>query len=99
MTNISNFIGMVAGTLTTVAFVPQVVRIWRTKHADDISTSMFVIFVIGVALWLCYGISLHAWPIIIANTITLILALAILLLKFHYQRLKRRDSHHPGSGD
>lgn len=81
-------IGIIAGALTTIAFVPQVVRIWRTEQANDISTSMFVIFIIGVALWLWYGIQLHAWPIIIANTITLSLAILILILKFYFQYTK-----------
>ncbi len=86
----SDLIGTVAGTLTTVSFIPQVVRIWRRRHADDISTSMFVIFITGVALWLFYGISLGAWPVIIANSVTLVLASAVLVLKFHFHRQKCR---------
>ena len=83
-----DWVGLAAGTLTTISFVPQVVQIWRTKHADDISTSMFVIFMIGVALWLLYGIYLDALPVIIANAITLLLAATILILKFHFHRNK-----------
>ncbi len=83
-------IGLLAGTLTTISFVPQVIRIWQTKHADDISTSMFVIFITGVALWLLYGIQLHALPVIVANSITLVLASLILVLKFHFQRRKKK---------
>ncbi len=90
----TTMIGALAGTLTTIAFIPQVIRIWRTRHADDISTSMFVIFIVGVALWLYYGIILHAWPVIIANSITLFLALTILILKFHFHR-KRRNAQLP----
>ncbi len=82
-------IGTMAGTLTTIAFIPQVVRIWRTKHAEDISTSMFVIFITGVTLWLLYGLRLHARPIIIANTITLALSVTILTLKFYFRRQNR----------
>lgn len=82
-------IGTMAGTLTTIAFIPQVVRIWRTKHAEDISTSMFVIFITGVTLWLLYGLRLHARPIIIANTITLALSVTILALKFYFKRQNR----------
>lgn len=85
-----DWLGLAAGTLTTVAFVPQVVRIWQRKHADDISTSMFVIFIAGVALWLCYGVTLNAWPVIAANAITLVLAMTILLLKYHYRRSARK---------
>ncbi len=79
-------VGLIAGSLTTISFVPQVVRIWQRKHAEDISTSMFIIFIIGVALWLWYGFRLGAWPVIIANTITLGLASLILVLKFHFRR-------------
>jgi MtN3 and saliva related transmembrane protein len=86
-----NLIGTLAGTLTTVAFVPQVVRIWRTQHADDISTSMFVIFITGIMLWLWYGIRLNAWPIIIANSITLSLASIILVLKFHFHNKRQKN--------
>ncbi len=81
---------MLAGTLTTLSFIPQVIRIWRTRHAEDISTSMFVIFITGVGLWLCYGIRLHAWPVIVANSVTLMLASMVLALKFHFRRQKRR---------
>ena len=87
-----NWIGLLAGSLTTLAFVPQVVRVWRTKRADDISASMFIIFILGVALWLVYGIYLKAWPVIIANAVTLILAIIILVLKFRYHKLDQNQS-------
>lgn len=83
-----DLVGLAAGSLTTISFVPQVVQIWRTKHADDISTSMFVIFMAGVGLWLLYGITLDALPVIIANAITLLLAATVLILKFHYHRTR-----------
>ncbi|BBP00931.1 SemiSWEET transporter [Sulfuriferula nivalis] len=86
-----NWIGLLAGTLTTMAFVPQVYRIWQRKHADDISASMFIIFITGVALWLYYGLMLQAWPIIIANAITLVLASVILFLKYYYQKTGQHD--------
>jgi MtN3 and saliva related transmembrane protein len=88
---IQDWIGLVAGTLTTTAFVPQVYRIWQRKHADDISASMFIIFITGVALWFYYGLMLQAWPIIIANGITLILASTILFLKYYYQKVGRHN--------
>ncbi|MHB0992664.1 MAG: SemiSWEET transporter [Burkholderiales bacterium] len=87
--NNQDFLGLLAGSLTTISFIPQVVRIWRTKKADDISTSMFVIFIAGVALWLGYGILLKAWPVIAANAITLALAMVILILKFRYRKTVR----------
>lgn len=79
-------LGLAAGTLTTVAFVPQVVRIVRLRHANDLSWWMFGIFSAGVVLWLWYGIRLGAMPVILANVVTLVLALAILVLKWRYGR-------------
>jgi MtN3 and saliva related transmembrane protein len=79
-------LGYVAGTLTTVAFVPQVWRIWTMRSAHEISWAMFAIFSIGVALWLAYGIILVAWPLIVANSATLLLAVAVLALKWRYGR-------------
>ncbi len=78
-------LGLLAGTLTTVAFVPQVIKIWKTKHANDISLGMFAIFSGGVLLWLCYGIAIGATPGIVANAITLGLSLTILLFKIKYK--------------
>jgi MtN3 and saliva related transmembrane protein len=78
-------IGLLAGTLTTAAFVPQVVQAWRTRSTRDISAAMFVTFSFGVALWLWYGVTLGAWPIIVANIVTLGLSLVILYLKARYK--------------
>ncbi len=77
-------LGYVAGALTTIAFVPQVVRIMRTRSARDISWGMFVILSAGVALWLGYGVMLASPPLIAANAVTLVLVLAILVLKLRY---------------
>ena len=85
-------IGSLAGTLTTAAFVPQVIKTWRTGSAEDISLIMFVLFSIGVLLWLIYGIALHAMPMIVANGITLVLATSILVLKLRQGRHVARDS-------
>lgn len=81
----ANLLGIVAGTLTTIAFVPQVVRIWRTRSTHDISLSMFGIFSLGVVCWLCYGIALGSWPIILANLVTLVLSLTVLYFKLVYK--------------
>jgi len=83
--NDTELIGLVAGTLTTIAFIPQVLRIWKTKHAQDISLATFAIFSSGVALWLLYGLRIASWPIILANAVTLLLVLLILLLKWHFR--------------
>ena len=77
-------IGYLAGALTTVAFVPQVMRILRTRSAHDISWGMFVILSAGVALWLGYGVLVASAPLIVANAVTLVLVLAILVLKLRY---------------
>jgi MtN3 and saliva related transmembrane protein len=74
-------LGLAAGFCTTAAFVPQVVRTWTTRSAEDISLGMLVIFVTGVALWLGYGAMLGDWPIILANGATLLLAGSILYFK------------------
>lgn len=81
----TNLLGIVAGTLTTIAFIPQVVRIWRTRSTHDISVSMFCIFSIGVVCWLLYGIALGSWPIILANLVTLALSLTVLSFKLLYK--------------
>jgi len=80
-----DILGMIAGTLTTIAFVPQVVKTWRSKSTEDISYGMFILFSLGLVMWLAYGIVINALPIIISNTITLALALVILGLKFRYK--------------
>lgn len=80
----TELIGTLAATLTTVSFIPQVWQVWRTKHTHDISLSMYATFSVGIALWLAYGISLNAWPIIIANAITLFLAGAVLIMKLRF---------------
>ncbi|WP_035384107.1 SemiSWEET transporter [Ferriphaselus sp. R-1] len=79
-----DWIGSIAATLTTVAFVPQVWQVWRTRHTHDISLGMYAIFTCGVAMWLVYGLLLGAWPIIIANAITVLLAGAVLVMKLRY---------------
>jgi MtN3 and saliva related transmembrane protein len=78
------WLGLLAGTLTTVAFFPQLLKTWRTKSAADVSLGMLVTFCIGVFLWLVYGILLGALPIILANGVTLVLAGMILVLKLRF---------------
>lgn len=82
----SDWIGSSAATLTTLSFVPQVWQVWRTRHTHDISLSMYATFTCGIALWLAYGLLLSAWPIIIANAITLLLAGAVLVMKLRFER-------------
>ena len=80
----TDLIGMVAGTLSTVAFVPQVWRVWKTRSARDLSLPMFLIFTAGVALWFVYGLLLGALPIIVCNGLTLLLAGTVLAMKLRF---------------
>lgn len=81
----STYVGLLAGFLTTVAFIPQVTKIYRTKSAEDVSLLTFAAFTVGVALWLVYGVILREAPMIIWNGITLVLAAAILVMKVKYK--------------
>jgi len=76
-----SFLGFAAATCTTLAFVPQVVRIWRTRSTRDISLGMFVVLTTGVLLWLIYGLIIHDLPLVVANGLTFALSLTILVLK------------------
>ena len=78
-------IGYIAATLTTASFVPQAWHTFRTKDVRGISLGMYSAFTAGIALWLVYGWMLSAWPIVIANTITLVLASLILGMKLRYR--------------
>ncbi|MFA6321447.1 MAG: SemiSWEET transporter [Candidatus Omnitrophota bacterium] len=81
-------LGMAAGTLTTIAFIPQVVRIYKMKDAKELSLATFSLFSLGVFLWLVYGIIIMEWPIILANGITLILICMIIAMKIKYSKAK-----------
>ena len=76
------WVGLTAGTCTTISFVPQVAHIMRTRRAEDVSGLMFAIFSLGVLLWLIYGLSIRSLPVIVANLITLMLSLSVLWLKW-----------------
>jgi MtN3 and saliva related transmembrane protein len=78
-------IGYVAAILTTGSFVPQAWLTFRTRDVSGISLGMYSAFTLGIALWLIYGVAIGAWPIIIANIITLTLASAILVMKLRYR--------------
>ena len=78
--NFTQLLGLTAGTLTTIAFLPQVIKTWKSKSARDLSIVMFSVFCLGTLLWLIYGIIIQQLPIILANSVTL--ALAGLLIYF-----------------
>ena len=80
----ADLIGALASTLTTIAFVPQVWRAWKTRSARDLSLPMYLIFSSGVVLWFVYGLMLGAMPIIVGNAITLLLAGAVLAMKLKF---------------
>ena len=79
-------VGFVAAFCTTAAFVPQLVRVLKLKTARDISLRMFLMFSMGVFLWLVYGLALHSKPVIASNGVTLVLSLSILFFKLKYDR-------------
>lgn len=82
---LADLVGYAAALLTTFSFVPQAVHTFKTKDVRGISLTMYSIFVVGITLWLVYGLLLNAWPIVLANTVTLALAVAILTMKLKYR--------------
>lgn len=87
------YIGFIAAFLTTFSFLPQVVKVWRTRSAEDLSLVMYLMFTTGVLLWLVYGLRIHSAPVAAANAVTLALALSILVAKIRY------GSRKPGGQD
>ena len=87
---ITDLIGYLAAALTTCSFVPQALHTFRTRDVSGISLGMYSVFTVGIALWLLYGLALSAWPIVVANAITLLLAGTILGMKLVYGARQRR---------
>ena len=85
-----DIIGFCAAFLTTASFIPQAWLTFKTRDVSGISLGMYSAFTLGVALWLVYGLTLGAWPVVVANTITLMLALSILVMKLRYGRPSTR---------
>ncbi len=83
--NLTDLIGTLAAVLTTISFLPQALHTFRTKDVRGISLGMYGAFTLGVAMWLVYGLLLGAWPVVIANVITLALASTILVMKLRYR--------------
>jgi len=79
------YIGFIAAFCTTFAFFPQAVKVWKTKSTKDISLHMFIIFTIGIFSWLVYGFSISDIPLILANSVTFLLSLFILIYKIKYK--------------
>ena len=78
-------IGTIAGICTTAAFLPQVIKVCRTKHTSGISLSMYVVFSSGVFLWMWYGAMVKSLPILAANAVTFILSIYILIMKVRHK--------------
>jgi MtN3 and saliva related transmembrane protein len=85
MMDIITIVGLIAAAFTTVALLPQLIKVWKTKSTKDISTGMFTLFCVGVFLWFVYGFYLNDIPIVLANSLAFIQALIILLFKAKYK--------------
>ena len=83
--NYTQLLGLVAGLFTTIAFLPQVIKTWKSRSAKDLSLGMFSLFCLGVLLWLIYGIQVKDIPVIIANMVTLLLASSLLFFKLRFK--------------
>ena len=83
--NFVEVLGLSAGACTTLAFLPQVIKTWKSRSAKDLSLGMFSVFCFGVLLWLVYGIFQHDVPVIAANLITLMLASTLLFFKLKFK--------------
>ena len=81
---ITTIIGLTAGAFTTFAYLPQVVKSWKTRRTNDISLTMLLVLATGVLLWLAYGILLGETPLILANSVGIFLVLSVLIAKLKY---------------
>ena len=86
--NYIEFFGFSAALLTTIAFLPQLYKTWKTKSADDVSLIMLILFIIGLICWIIYGLKINSLPILVANIITFIFNFSILILKINYSKNK-----------
>ncbi|MDB9526113.1 SemiSWEET transporter [Oscillatoria sp. CS-180] len=83
--DLTTVLGLVAGSLTTIAYFPQVLKTWRSRSAEGMSWSMLIVLCAGIALWLIYGLYAHDAPVILANLFTLIFSSTILVMKVWYE--------------
>jgi MtN3 and saliva related transmembrane protein len=84
-------VGASAAVLTTISFVPQVIKVWRKRRTEGLSSGMYILFTAGQILWIVYGIFLHSWPIILANATTACLSASVLFLMLQ-NKLRRMDA-------
>ena len=86
--NYIDLFGFSAALLTTIAFLPQLYKTWKTKSAEDVSLIMLILFIIGLICWIIYGLKIHSIPILVANIVTFIFNFSILILKLSYNKKK-----------
>ena len=84
-TSLHDLVGFAAAIFTTASFIPQAIHSWVTRDLSGVSLWMYLLFTAGLLLWLVYGLMIGAWPIIVANTITLLLAFVVLYLKIKHR--------------
>lgn len=96
----TEMLGLAAAVLTTSSYLPQVIKIWRSGHARDVSLIMYLMMTLGISLWLTYGLLLHSLALIVANSSALTLTLSVLVLKAKdmHRHKRRQDDRkvHPG---
>ncbi len=83
--NAANLVGSISAILTTCAFLPQVLQIWKTRTVRDVSLPMYLIFSAGLSGWIVYGLIVQSWPVIIYNAVTLLLSLAVITMKLRWR--------------
>jgi MtN3 and saliva related transmembrane protein len=81
---IAESIGYAAAFLTTVSFLPQVIKVWKSRSARDISLYTYSLFTVGAALWFSYGVAIHSTPVVAANAVTVVLAAAVVVAKIRF---------------
>lgn len=82
-----DFLGFIAGACTTFAFIPQVLRVWKTQSATDISYGMYFIYLTGNGLWFAYAFNTSSFPLMITNIVTIILSGSVVFLKIRLERI------------
>ena len=83
--NFTTALGLFAGTLTTISFLPQLVKAWKSRSTHDISIGMFSLLAVGITLWIVYGVVSSDLPVVVANSVTLVFVGLILALKLRYR--------------
>ena len=86
--NYIDLFGFLAALLTTIAFLPQLYKTWKTKSADDVSLSMLILFIVGLLCWIIYGLKINSIPILVANIVTFLFNFSILILKLTFSKKK-----------